>query len=224
MRSLKSNRCKLTTVRHRTWCAKRPCKMVRNVLLVLMILYSFDVSTGSPKRSPKRGSPRTPKRNVFNREPFDPCKGTKNVNPVEAVRLNVVATKIVSAIGTDRLSYIASKYKLPATTFYGVGQKLCWIWCLVFGYFSEDGDLSIAGNYTGWDAMRFMESLLTAMKNEDGCVRVRTGTEGHVIPKDACRDMLQTLGPPLINLENGRIFKDGNSILYSIRQLRAIFA
>lgn len=191
------------------------------VFLAMIVLNVTPVLGG---RNSQKVASKASKRNTFGDGPFDPCKGAKSLNPVEAVRQNMLASRIVSAVGTDRIVYLIRRHKFPAQAFYEIGKKLCIMWSLCYGYFSDSGEFMLGRNSTGKDIIQLLDYFITAIRHRGYCMEARYGKSVFRVSLEACKDMLTVVGPPLVHFENGTLLKDGNSALHSIRQFRKIFS
>ena len=103
--------------------------------LILIFSEVTELASGIPKAL----SPSEP---LF-RSPFQPCKGSRILNPVEAVRAHVVFTKILNKIGVKSMIRMATKYQIPAICLYPLGQFSCWNVVVICGFLSDSGTLAL---------------------------------------------------------------------------------
>jgi hypothetical protein len=121
--------------------------------LISMILFKTHISDA--RRSANE---------TFFEAPFSPCKGSRILNPVEAVRAHRYATKLFKAFGIKNMVRIATVYKVLATAVYPLADFACRLSLITYSFLSDGGGPILPKNQSSNQTLAFYESLIFAFQ------------------------------------------------------------
>src|SRR5687768_14014729 len=112
-----------------------------NPILVCIVLLPVVAKCSIPQKAETRKAPPL-------REKFDICKGSRPLNPVEAVRAQSYASKVFAKCGPNLIIKYAERYNFPAYGLSYIAHQFCFGMTVTFAFLSKDESLIIPKNVT----------------------------------------------------------------------------
>lgn len=130
---------------------------------------------------------------------FNPCKGLRSDNPVEAVRSHVFATKIFNGVALKRWVGLATKYTIPAFALYPLGTKSCYLAIVVYATLSETGNLVLEANIRQDVVYAAFKRFLAAAETGSLNMIVRHRGQKYRVPWVAVHDWFDLIANTVTN-------------------------
>ena len=161
------------------------------VATIASLILIFSGLTELASASPKALSP---SESLF-RSPFEPCKGSRILHPVEAVRAHVVFTKAFNKIGIKPMISLATKYQIPAICLYPLAKFSCWHIVVINGFLSDSGTLALPKKLPTAVYDSLARRVLFARARQSPNFTMMHGTTRCVYPVALFKDIYEDLMP-----------------------------
>ena len=187
-------------------------------LLLVCVLVSNEV-LGNVSASTRKFSANE----TFFKGTFSACKGLRLLNPVEAVRAHVFATKAVNGLGIKKLARYATELKVPSYTIYSLGERTCLLYSIVYAHLSKRENLLLSKNFATDVFLAAVERVLIAA--EKGCpiglTRWHTGMN-FTMPWSTAKALISISSRVVLAAGNKHPPSDLNVLLHTIDYFRSI--
>lgn len=153
---------------------------------------------------------------------FSPCKGTRTLNSLEAMKAQGLATRIGAKCMSSKIVQFISKHQVPTFAFVPLADKMCQGTLVGYSYFAEK-DIILSKKTTADDLLGVYKLIFHSALNQNWTVREGKGGREYQLPIAEFVEIGMERLECVLKVEKAPV-RDANLILFSINHLLRILA